>query len=183
MADFQMSKGEMGGSLGSTAAAAALAAAGVGGGSGAEVETRPVRQAKEADAQGWWHGTGRRKAAVARVRIKPGKGDIEIVVSRKKTRTVDEAFSEERDRNDVVAPLKVTGTMGKIDVKFRLAGGGYMGQAQAARLALARALINYDPSFFEALRDEGYLTRDARKVERKKYGQAGARRRFQFSKR
>ncbi len=182
MADFQMSKGEMGESLGSTAAAAALAAAGVGS-AGEATHTNPVRQAKEADAHGWWHGTGRRKTAVARVRIKPGKGDIEITVSRKKTRTVDEAFSEERDRNDVIAPLKATGAMGKIDVKFRLSGGGYMGQAQAARLALARALINYDPSFFEVLRDEGYLTRDARKVERKKYGQAGARRRFQFSKR
>lgn len=179
MADFQMSKGEMGGSLGSTAAAAALAAAGV----GADVETHPVRQAKEPDAQGWWSGTGRRKAAVARARIKPGKGDIEIIVSRKKARKVDEHFSEERDRNDVVAPLKVSGTMGKVDVKLRLAGGGYMGQAQAARLAIARALINYDPSFFDALRDEGFLTRDAREVERKKYGQAGARRRFQFSKR
>jgi small subunit ribosomal protein S9 len=185
MADFQMNTGEMGETLGSTAAAAALAAAGVGSGAsgGAMVEARPVRQAKEADAQGWWHGTGRRKTAVARVRIKPGKGDIEIVISRKKTRTVEDSFSEERDRNDVVAPLKATGAMGKIDVKFRLSGGGYMGQAQAARLALARALINYDPSFFEVLRDEGYLTRDARKVERKKYGQAGARRRFQFSKR
>jgi small subunit ribosomal protein S9 len=176
MADFQMSKGDMGGSLGSTAAAAALAAAGM-------AEARPVRQAKEPDAQGWWNGTGRRKSAVARARIKPGKGEIEIVVSRKKTRTVDEHFSEERDRNDVVAPLRVSGTMGKIDVKLRLAGGGYMGQAQAARLAIARALVNYDPSFFEALRDEGFLTRDAREVERKKYGQAGARRRFQFSKR
>lgn len=182
MADFQMSKGEMGGELGSTAAAAALAAAGVGEGV-PQADTRPVRQAKEPDAQGWWSGTGRRKAAVARARIKPGKGEIEVVVSRKKSRGVEEHFSEARDRNDVVAPLKVTDTLGKVDVKLRLTGGGYMGQAQAARLAIARALINYDPSLFEALRDEGYLTRDAREVERKKYGQAGARRRFQFSKR
>lgn len=179
MADFQMNSGELGGSLGSTAAAAALAAA-----SGAPVvEARPARQAQEPDAQGWWHGTGRRKTATARARIKPGSGTIEIVVSRKKVRPVEEMFSEERDRNDIVAPLKITGTMSKMDVKLRLAGGGYMGQAQAARLAIARALVAYDPSTFEALRDEGFLTRDARKVERKKYGQAGARRRFQFSKR
>lgn len=135
------------------------------------------------DAQGYWRGTGRRKTAVARVRLKPGSGEIKIVVSRKKTKKVDEYFSEVRDRNDVVSPLKVTGTAGKMDVVARLDGGGYMGQAQALRLAIARALKGYDPTLEQALRDNGFLTRDPREVERKKYGQAGARRRFQFSKR
>ena len=135
------------------------------------------------DAHGWWWGTGRRKSAVARVRIKPGNGDIKVQVSRKATKTVDEYFTEMRDRNDVQAPLKVTDTLGKMDVIIRASGGGYMGQAQAVLLGIARALKKYDPSLEPALREHGLLTRDAREVERKKYGQAGARRRFQFSKR
>lgn len=135
------------------------------------------------DAHGWWWGTGRRKAAVSRVRIKPGDGEIKIQVSRKKFKAVDEYFTEDRDQNDVFAPLKVTNTLGKLDCVARLDGGGYMGQAQALRLAIARALKKYDPSFEGVLREHGFLTRDAREVERKKYGQAGARRRFQFSKR
>ena len=144
---------------------------------------RPVRKAEGPDKQGWWRGTGRRKTAVARVRIKPGKGEIMVRVSANKAKTVAEYFSELRDRGDVMAPLEVTQTVGKLDVIARLDGGGYMGQAQALRLGLARALCNYDPSLEAVLRDNGFLTRDAREVERKKYGQAGARRRFQFSKR
>lgn len=135
------------------------------------------------DAQGFWRGTGRRKTAVARVRLKPGTGEIKIVISRKKSKKVEEYFTEIRDRNDAVAPLKVTSTFGKMDVVARLSGGGFMGQAQAMRLGIARALKGYDPAFEGALRDNGFLTRDPREVERKKYGQAGARRRFQFSKR
>ena len=88
-----------------------------------------------------------------------------------------------RDRSDCAAPLKVTGTLGKMDVIAKCHGGGFMGQAQAVRLGIARALRDYDPTLEDALRDNGFLTRDAREVERKKYGQAGARRRFQFSKR
>lgn len=144
---------------------------------------RPVKQPKGPDRQGWWRGVGRRKTAVARVRLKPGSGQIQIVVNRKKVKTIEEYFSEMRDRNDAVASLRVTSTLGKIDLKARLTGGGYMGQAQALRLGIARALVNYDPTLEQALRDNGFLTRDAREVERKKYGQAGARRRFQFSKR
>lgn len=144
---------------------------------------RPVREAQAADKQGWWHGTGRRKTAVARVRIKPGSGDFKIKVSANKTKTIEEYFSELRDRADVVSPLKVTNTLGKMDVIVRCDGGGFMGQAQAIRLGIARALRGYDPTLEGALRDEGFLTRDSREVERKKYGQAGARRRFQFSKR
>ena len=135
------------------------------------------------DAHGWWWATGRRKTAVARVRIKPGTGKVIVQTTRKATKTIEEYFSEIRDREDVYAPLKVTGTFGKFDVVARCAGGGYMGQAQAVRLGIARALKGYDPAFEGALRDNGFLTRDPRKVERKKYGQAGARRRFQFSKR
>ena len=137
----------------------------------------------KADAHGWWWGTGRRKTAVARVRLKPGTGKITIQIDKKKTKTINEYFTEERDRNDVHAPLKVTNLMGKIDVIARCNGGGYMGQAQAVRLGISRALKGFDPSLEGALRDNGFLTRDPREVERKKYGQAGARRRFQFSKR
>lgn len=155
---------------------------GAGGGATATAE-RPVAAAKQADAHGWWWATGRRKTAVARVRIKPGSGDFKIQVSRKKTKTIDEYFTEPRDREDVVAPLRATGTHGKMDVVVRANGGGYMGQAQAIRLAVARALKGYDPNMEGVLRENGFLTRDPREVERKKYGQAGARRRFQFSKR
>ena len=146
-------------------------------------DSAPMAQQAKPDAQGWWWGTGRRKTAVARVRIKPGDGQFKITVSRKKTKDINEYFTEERDRNDAQAPLKLTNTLGKLDVFVRADGGGYMGQAQAVRLGLARALKGYDPALEAALRDAGYLTRDAREVERKKYGQAGARRRFQFSKR
>ena len=148
-----------------------------------EVATRPLAAPEPPDAHGWWWGTGRRKTAVARCRIKPGSGEIKVQVSRKKFKTVEEYFTEMRDRNDVVAPLKVTDTLGKLDVIIRASGGGYMGQAQAVLLGIARALKKYDPSLEIALREHGLLTRDAREVERKKYGQAGARRRFQFSKR
>ncbi len=149
--------------------------------------TRVVPDAKPADKHGWWWGTGRRKTAVARVRLRPaskeGEGSLKIQINRKKFKTVDEYFSEPRDRNDANAALKLTDTAGKLDVFVRVHGGGYMGQAQAIRLGIARALVGYEPTLDAALRDANYLTRDARKVERKKYGQPGARARFQFSKR
>ncbi len=147
-----------------------------------EVHVRPLAEAKE-PKDGWWWGTGRRKAAVARVRIKPGKGEFKIYINRKKTKTVEEYFTEERDRGDCYAPLDVTNTRGKLDVVVNVSGGGYMGQAGAVLLGVARALKGYDPTLEQALRDHGFLTRDPRQVERKKYGQRGARRRFQFSKR
>ena len=145
---------------------------------------RPLRAAKPAKG-GWWWGTGRRKRAVARVRIRPTTGEAKVVIccTGKKTKTVEQYFCEDRDRTDAVAPLKATNTMSKLDVFVRLDGGGYMGQAGAMMMGLARALRDYDPTTEQALRDGGMLTRDAREVERKKYGQAGARRRFQFSKR
>lgn len=147
--------------------------------------TRPLREPTPPDAQGWWWGTGRRKTAVARVRLRPAKGEATVKVQKsgKRFKTVEEHFSEERDRNDAYAPLKLTNTFGKMEVVIRAAGGGTMGQAQAVRLGISRALAGYDPTFEPALRAAGFLTRDAREVERKKYGQAGARRRFQFSKR
>jgi small subunit ribosomal protein S9 len=126
----------------------------------------------------WWWGTGRRKTAVARVRIRPGKGVFEI-----NKRAHDEFFTEPRDRNDIIGVLKATGTEGAVDVHVNVHGGGYTGQAGAIVLGLARALRRYDESLDAVLRDHGFLSRDPRKVERKKYGQPGARKRFQFSKR
>jgi len=155
-----------------------------GSGAGSAPSTaRKLAEPQKPDAQGWWWATGRRKTAVARARIKPGKGEFQVQSTRKRFRTIDEYFTELRDRNDCVAPLRATNLMGKFDIVVRIRGGGFMGQAQAVRLAVARALKAYDPTTEEALRDRGFLTRDPREVERKKYGQAGARRRFQFSKR
>lgn len=151
-----------------------------------EQATRQLAEPKPADKHGWWWGVGRRKTAVARVRIRPaqdGSPKVQIQVSRKKLKSVDEYFSEPQDRADVQAPLSVTDTADKLEVFVRVSGGGITGQAQAIRLGIARALVGYDPHLEDTLRDKGYLTRDARKVERKKYGQPGARRRFQFSKR
>jgi len=132
----------------------------------------------EAQKFGWWWGTGRRKSAIARVRIRPGEGAFKV-----NGREINEYFSEERDRNDVVAPLKSTEMLGKVDVQVTTMGGGYMGQAGAIRLGLARALRIYDANVEPILRENNYLSRDPREVERKKYGQSGARRKFQFSKR
>jgi small subunit ribosomal protein S9 len=148
---------------------------------------RPLRAAKPADKRGWWWGTGRRKTAIARIRLKPAQGDnsagIAIETQAGKIKTVSEYFCEERDRVDAESPLRLCNVFDKLQVVAKMSGGGFMGQAQALRLAVARALRDYDPTTETALRDAGFLTRDSRKVERKKYGQAGARRRFQFSKR
>lgn len=140
--------------------------------------SEPMSEPAKPDAGGFVWGTGRRKAAVARVRVRPGKGNYLINGKR-----VDVYFTELRDQNDAHAPLKVTQTEGKLDVYVRTHGGGYMGQAGAVMLGLARALKGYDPSLEPMLRNAELLTRDPRRVERKKYGQRGARRRFQFSKR
>ena len=123
-------------------------------------------------------GTGRRKTAVARVRIFPGDGKFLV-----NKREVSAYFPEEKDRLLVRAPLEVAGITGKLDVLVRVDGGGISGQAGAIALGLGRALKKSDPSFEQRLRQAGFLTRDPRMVERKKYGQRGARRRFQFSKR
>lgn len=148
--------------------------------------TRPPRAALPADKKGWWWAVGRRKTAVARVRLRPAKeGAGKVMVERPdgERRTIEQFFSEDRDRADALAPLKVTNTDGRFDIVAQVHGGGFMGQAQSVRLAIARAILGYDPTFEQTLRDNGLLTRDARKVERKKYGRSGARKRFQFSKR
>lgn len=126
----------------------------------------------------WWWGTGRRKSAVARVRIRPGNGVFTV-----NNRAFDEYFNEERDRNDLLNVLRKTRTEGTVDVHVNVHGGGFTGQAGAIILGLGRALLIYDTALEPILRDHNFLTRDPRKVERKKYGQPGARRRFQFSKR
>lgn len=126
----------------------------------------------------WWWGTGRRKRAIARVRVRPGDGKFFV-----NKRPHDEYFTELRDRNDITTVLRKTNTLGSVDVHVNVHGGGYTGQAGAIVLGLARALRRYDETLEPVLRDNGFLTRDPRKVERKKYGQPGARRRFQFSKR
>ena len=141
-------------------------------------QTRPLAEPAKPDAGGFIWGTGRRKAAVARVRVKPGEGKFLI-----KGKEVNDFFSEPQHRAQCLAPLKATGMEGKLDIYVNPPGGGITGQAGAVMLGLARALKGYDPALEQALRDEGYLSRDSRKVERKKYGQRGARRRFQFSKR
>ena len=141
-------------------------------------QIRPLAEPAKPDAGGYVWGTGRRKTAVARVRIKPGTGQFLV-----KGKPVDQFFSEPQHQAQCLAPLKATGMEGKLDIFVTTTGGGITGQAGAVMLGLARALKGYDPTLEQALRDENYLTRDPREVERKKYGQAGARRRFQFSKR
>ena len=121
---------------------------------------------------------GRRKAAVARVRVKPGEGKFLV-----NDKEVDVFFTEPQHQAACRKPLNAAQVGSKIDVLVNVHGGGITGQAEAILLGLARALCDYDPSLEQNLRDHGYLSRDPRKVERKKYGQRGARRRFQFSKR
>ena len=122
---------------------------------------------------------GRRKSAVARVYVKPGEGKIEI-----NGRELNEYFKEDTLRYIVNQPFEVTGTVAQFDVEANLDGGGIKGQAEALRLGISRALCEIDKEAYRsALKAAGFLTRDAREVERKKPGQPGARRRFQFSKR
>ena len=121
---------------------------------------------------------GRRKAAVARVFVKPGKG--QITINRK---SLEDYFSLEILRYEVKQPLLVTETEGQFDVTINLDGGGIKGQAEAARMGIARALCEVNAEYRSVLKKNGFLTRDSREVERKKPGQPGARRKFQFSKR
>lgn len=123
-------------------------------------------------------GLGRRKSAVARVRIKPGSGAFQV-----NGKAMDEFFPCMEDRTRATAPLVVTESMQSYDVFCNVDGGGRTGQSGAVMLGLARALKSQNPAAFERLRDAGLLTRDARMKERKKYGRRGARRGFQFSKR
>jgi small subunit ribosomal protein S9 len=130
------------------------------------------------DALGRSYATGKRKNAVARVWIKPGTGKIEV-----NGRELNDYFTNERDRKAIFGPLEVTNTGGKMDIFVNATGGGPTGQAGAIVMGLGRALAKYDQSLEAPLRGSRFLTRDSRMKERKKYGQRGARRRFQFSKR
>ena len=121
---------------------------------------------------------GRRKSASARVRMKPGTGVIMV-----NGRAVDDYLARETLVMVATQPFDVTGTRDKYDLRVRCNGGGLAGQAGALRLGIARALVKIDETYRVPLRRAGLLTRDAREVERKKYGQPGARKRFQFSKR
>jgi small subunit ribosomal protein S9 len=123
-------------------------------------------------------GTGRRKQAVARVRIRPGSGQFTI-----NKRPANEYFTEEKDRISIVSPLQAANMLSSWDVWAQADGGGFTGQAGAVTMGLARALFKAVPESESALRSRGLLTRDSRMKERKKYGQKGARKRFQFSKR
>lgn len=140
--------------------------------------TSAATATKGPDSKGWFWGTGRRKTAIARVRVRAGNGDVKL-----NEKTLEDYLSEDRDRKAVLDVLEKTGVKGKVDVTAGLVGGGFTGQTGAVVMGLARALMAYDSTLEPILRENGFLTRDARKVERKKYGQAGARRRYQFSKR
>ena len=121
---------------------------------------------------------GRRKTSVARVILRSGNGKITV-----NGKEFEQAFPQLLSREDILGPFKVTETMGTYDVVVNVHGGGTTGQAQAIRLGIARALENQNPEFRKQMKPEGFLTRDPRMVERKKYGQPKARKRFQFSKR
>jgi len=130
------------------------------------------------DTQKATYATGRRKEAVARVWLQPGNGKVEI-----NARSLEEYFGRETSRMVFRQALELTEKMGTFDIFVNVSGGGLSGQADAIRHGISRALIKIDPALRPPLKKAGYLTRDARAKERKKYGQRGARARFQFSKR
>ncbi|MFZ0391817.1 MAG: 30S ribosomal protein S9 [Calditrichia bacterium] len=125
-----------------------------------------------------YYATGRRKNSTARVRLYPGKGVIRV-----NNRELLAYFKREVLKMVIEQPFESTQTMGKFDVNANISGGGLSGQAEALRLGIARALLEWNEELRPELREGGYLTRDPREVERKKYGRPKARKRFQFSKR
>jgi small subunit ribosomal protein S9 len=125
-----------------------------------------------------FYSTGRRKQAVARVWMMPGTGKIAI-----NKREIDDYFGRATSKMILRQPLELTETLGRYDIYINVSGGGLSGQAEAIRLGVTRSLMKINASFRPALKKAGYVTRDPRIVERKKYGQRGARARFQFSKR
>ena len=124
------------------------------------------------------YGTGRRKTATARVYLRPGTGQIRV-----NSRSFEDYFRSDVQKMVIRQPLVITESAEKLDVMVRVRGGGATGQAGAVRHGISRALIEFDPALRPKLKAAGFLTRDPREVERKKYGQPGARKRFQFSKR
>ena len=125
-----------------------------------------------------YYGTGKRKSAVARVFLRPGIGNIKV-----NDLKFEDYFKNETLRMIINQPLQTTETTGKFDILVNVQGGGHAGQADAVRLGISRALLEFNAELRKRLRQGGFLTRDARIKERKKYGQKGARKRFQFSKR
>ena len=134
-----------------------------------ESQPKPTPSPASEPKGGFWWGTGRRKSSVARVLINK--------------KELSDYFPREQDRQAVIAPLKAVDGEKSFDVFINAKGGGSTGQSGACMLGIARALKKYDENYLQTLRDSGHLTRDSRMVERKKPGQRGARRRFQFSKR
>lgn len=125
-----------------------------------------------------YYATGRRKTSVARVSISQGSGQIIV-----NTKPIDAYFPRETLRMMIRQPIELVGMTGKYDIRVKVSGGGLSGQAGAVRHGIARAIVNMDNDLRTRLKKEGFLTRDPREKERKKYGQKGARKRFQFSKR
>jgi len=125
-----------------------------------------------------WYGTGRRKESTARVWMQAGEGNV--IINR---RSMDDYFGREVLKMVLQQPLDLVNQKGKVDILVNVRGGGMSGQAGAIRHGIARALLEMEPELRATLKKAGFLTRDARKVERKKYGQPGARKKFQFSKR
>jgi small subunit ribosomal protein S9 len=125
-----------------------------------------------------YYGTGRRKSAIARVFLRPGSGEFKV-----NGKTYEEYFVTEQQRVAAKRPLVLTETTANFDVVTTVVGGGVNGQADAVKMGIARALLQFNIELRKTLKSDGLLTRDARSKERKKYGQKGARKRFQFSKR
>jgi len=125
-----------------------------------------------------YYGTGKRKRAVARVLLRPGQGEIKI-----NDRLIDSYFPSATLRTVVRSPLLITETAERFNIRVNVLGGGMAGQAGAVRHGISRALLEYNTELRQKLKEAGFLTRDSRIKERKKYGQKGARKRFQFSKR
>lgn len=128
--------------------------------------------------QNFYYGTGKRKNAIARVRLYEGNGSIKV-----NERKVEDYFLRETLHMIINQPLQLVRAQDKFDIKVNVTGGGKAGQAQAIKHGISRALLHYDPEMRKTLKDAGFLTRDARVKERKKYGQSGARAKFQYSKR
>lgn len=130
------------------------------------------------EQEGTFYATGRRKTAIARTWLKPGKG--EIIINNK---PIDDYFRVDSARQIATQPFELTNTVGDFDIKVNVKGGGILGQAGAVRHGITQALFQLNPDFRAVLKRAGFVKRDPRKKERKKYGQKGARARFQFSKR
>ena len=142
-------------------------------------EATPAEEPRpQTTPDGRYYATGRRKSSTARIFLKPGAGQIQV-----NGRALEVYFPNASQRLILQQPLDAVGQVGKFDIYITVRGGGSNGQAGAVRHGIARALEKYDPSLRTALKKGGFLTRDAREKERKKYGQRGARARFQFSKR